>query len=134
MNSTKLEEAIGNLWASYIDNIDIDLPNMKISFALVFNLSNQYTIKHSLVFEGVSSFFFVNGEGDARLKLDRWENAELSEIYYFKKSRDHIFHKHDKNGTPQYVAHPNFHLEIWSTAFLIEAKNVIVDEIRYPAY
>jgi hypothetical protein len=122
--------AIGFLWASFIENINFDLWNLQISFdLLIYEADNAR--KHKLVFDSVSSFFFVNGEGDTRFNGHQWENAELSEIHYFKTPMDHIKHKSDKVGTPQFATEPNFYIEIWDTVLMIEAKAIVVDNIKY---
>ena len=87
-----------------------------------------------MIFEGVSAFFFANGAGDARFKTQSWERAELSEAHFYNTPPHHLKHLDDKKGRPSYEAHPNFYLEIWSTAFLIEAKGITIDETTYDVY
>lgn len=127
----RISKALDPLWASFIEKVDIDILNLRITFDLVLYFSDNAIQRHKLVFDNVSSYFFVNGEGDARYNTEKWDNAELSEIYYFERSQDHILHKNDKEGTPNYVSNPNFHLEIWGAAFMIEAKTITVDGIQY---
>jgi hypothetical protein len=126
----RISDAVNSLWASFIEKIGFDICNLRIQFNLVFRRTEEIE-KHELIFEGVSSFFFVNGEGDRRFNTSQWENAELSEIYYFEKPSDLIRHTNDKPNMPQYISEPNFYLEIWGAVFMIEAKAIILDGSRY---
>jgi hypothetical protein len=129
-NYTEIAQAIAPLWASFIERIEFDILNLRMSLHLVAYESNTIE-KHSMIFDGVSSFFFVNGEGESRFNTEQWENAELSEIHYFDPPQDSIKHTSNKAGTPQFMAEPRFYLEIWSSVLMIEAKVITVDGTSY---
>jgi hypothetical protein len=130
MINQNINEVLGKFWGCYIIGINVDIKKLTLLFEI-----NRYekdgVSKHTIEFCQVSSFFFVNGQGEARLRTEGWENVELSEIYYNEKPKDHINHTHDKVGTPKYYADYNFSLELWSALFLVEAKSAIIDGTIY---
>lgn len=130
MSNEQLDYELGKFWGSYINSFTVDFCTLELLLGLDIHQNNS-TTRHTIVFQHVSAFFFVNGKGEKRLETGQWASAELSEIYYNKHPIDHVFHKHDKTGTPQYSADFNFYLEIWSTVLLIEAKTVIIDGVVY---
>jgi hypothetical protein len=128
----EISDAINSLWAGYIEKIVFDICNFQIQLKIIIYKTDGPE-EHVLIFEGVSSFFFANQVGDNRFNIDPWEKAELSEIYYFEKPCNLVEHNSDKPGTLQYFSEPNFYLEIWSSAFMIEAKAITLDGIRHIA-
>ncbi len=133
MNPDDIENALGNLWASFVENIAIDVCRSRITIDLAFYYTGKQPEKHQIVFEEVSAFFFVDEVTRRRSNVVPWENAELSEAHFFYPARDHIVHRNDKKGTHNYSSEPNFYLELWSAPFLIEAKCVNIDGTEYTA-
>lgn len=132
-DANSVSSALNTMWASIIRRIEVDLPNHRIMLTLETQTAAGKIHEHRLVFEEVSSFFFANAEGERRFNLAAWESAELSEAYFFADPQDHILHKSDKPGTECYESDPNFYLEIWDSALMIEAGAISLDGQVYRA-
>jgi hypothetical protein len=119
------------LWGSIIDRFDVDICSHALSFGIRANDRNIWT-DHKLVFEGVSSFYFVGGSGVSRFQGQEWDHAELSEIYYDETAVEQIIHRHlTDRAVEEDCSSANFVLEIWSSVLFIEAKTVVIDEHRF---
>jgi hypothetical protein len=132
MKNNNLNQVLGSFEASYIQKLDVDLLNKKISLT-VLRYNNENPENHAIVFRGVSAFYFSNGSGDLRFNTEPWELIELSGIGYYQPSRDHITCINDTPGTLPRNSDPNFNLDIWGTVFLIEAKEVVIDDVIFQA-
>jgi hypothetical protein len=131
LKNINVETIIGDFWASLIEKINIDVCDHKIFLDLASYNDGKEWIKHQIIFEGVTAFFFVNGLNEKRFITQTWENAEISEFHYFENPEDQISYCSGKSGIPKYEANINFYIEIWSSLFLIEAKTIIIDGVRY---
>jgi elongation factor P hydroxylase len=127
-----LKNAIGYFEASVVEKFNIDLLAKKISLKVVIN-NNEKVENHEIIFQGVSAFYFSNGQGDARFNLYNWDSIEISDIGYYEQPKDHITCMHGELGTHLNNSDPNFNLDIWGTLFLIEAQEVIIDNVIYQA-
>ncbi|MEN6293937.1 MAG: hypothetical protein ABFD07_18210 [Methanobacterium sp.] len=130
MKNDDIDYIIGQFEASFIKKIDFDIFYRKISIDLVI-YKGEIIEKHCIVFENVSAFFFENNTTERRFNVLPWENAMISEIHYFEKPEDRIIYHSDKPDFPEYIANVNYFIEIWSSLFLIEAKSIVVDGIKY---
>jgi hypothetical protein len=128
---SNIDNALRRVYAGYIEEFRVNLLQHQLSLTVAQYRTGYAPDYHQLVFDGVSAFLFVEGEGEWRFNLVEWERAEISEVYYFHEPNDHVRYTQDKKGRPQYEAHPNFYLEIWSSPLLVEAKAIILDGIRY---
>ena len=128
---SNIDNALRMVYAGYIEEFRVNLLQHQLFLTVAQDRTGHAPDYHQLVFDGVSSFFFIQGEGERRFNLLEWERAELSEVYYFHEPNDHIRYTTDKEGRPQYEAHPNFYLEIWTSPLLVEAKAIVLDGMRY---
>ena len=129
-----IEDAIGYFEATYVEKFDIDLFNKSITLKIKTD-DNGKPEYHTIIFQGISAFYFSsNGPGERKFYAPIWDDfMELSSVGYYKSPKDHITRIFDKPGTSQYNSNPNFNLEIWSSIFLIEANEVVIDDVVYPA-
>lgn len=121
---------LNGFWASKINNFNINLNEMSISISIEIN-ETDIVSNHTLVFDGVVSFFYKNNDLLKQKPPFSWEYAELSEIYFLPKGSHTIKHHQVKGEAPQYSANPNFFLEIWSSALFIDAKRLTIDGKPY---
>ena len=113
-------------------NLDICLHQISINISKK-HPSDNYAEKHyQLDFEGVSAFFFCNEQGDKRFNTEEWSWAELSGAHFQEPDDDNKIHI-EYIKSKEYIAVPNFYLELWSSLFGIEASAVVVDGVRYKA-
>jgi hypothetical protein len=127
-----LKKAISYFEASVVQRFNIDLLAKKIILNVVIN--NDVKVEnHEIIFQGVSAFYFSNGQGDSRFNLHTWESIEISDIGYYEQPKDHITCMHGELGTHLNNSDPNFNLDIWGTLFLIEAQEVKIDNVVYQA-
>ncbi|CAG0928115.1 hypothetical protein TFLX_00750 [Thermoflexales bacterium] len=135
MDINLLQSQLNQLWASTLERLAVDLCAHSISMDIIVKAKND---KHyQVIFEGVSSLYFVSGEGDARFDEPPWDYAEISEFYYQAEGINQIAYQHlTKKMMPQYRSSANFVLELWSSALFIEAKSVVINgerfEVGYP--
>jgi hypothetical protein len=130
MNSIDLETELANLWASIIRGLNIDLCKHCLSLDLAKYKTDDIDETVTLVFTGVSAFYFVNDSGQKRLITNDWEKAEISEMHYLNDGLDKVAYKNSKLNMPSVEANVNFYIEIWSSLLLIEAKAVEINGIK----
>lgn len=130
MNSSDIDTILGQFEGSYIHKIDIDLFCHTISIS-VKNIESKSVEYHQMIFEDVAAFYFQNNVTSRRTNLEKWENAEISEIHYYEKSENLIQFISEKPNFPDYSAKINFYLEIWVSLLLIEAKSIVIDGKRF---
>jgi hypothetical protein len=131
VDERSITSALNHFWASIIEKFEINPFLYQISIDLKIFSSESISENHNVVFKGVSSFCFINDKGEERFKMPEWENTELSEIYFSNQPTDHITYQDEKIDTRHFSADPNFYLEMWSSVFLIEAKEIVIDSVHY---
>jgi hypothetical protein len=137
MDTQLLKSKLNKLWSGIITNFNFDLCAHTLSFDVTLERTGRR--KHKVVFEGVSSFYFVSGLGERRFEMDKWDYAELSEIYYNASPTDKIAHT---RTTAEYVTQDqscaNFIIEIWSSTLFVEAESIKIDHhhfwVGYPEH
>jgi len=137
MRSNEIQSALLKLWSSGLEKIDMDIHGLQLSIDLITGSPKDMAkTPHRVVFEGVSAFFFSNGEGEDRFTTEKRNWVEMTELDYYGRDRGdqmHLSYYFDKPNTPGYSANPNFYLEMWGSILVVEAKEVIIDGIRYTA-
>lgn len=136
MTKHPIENALSYFEASRLEKITLDFHSLQLTIELSASPLIDSAKNHQIVFEGISAFFFCNGEGEQRFKTDRKDWIELIELLYYTKDENyqmHISYRFDKPGTTEYNATPNFYLEMWDGMFVIEAKEIIIDGVKYKA-
>jgi len=130
MNEKELRSKLGIYWASVIRKFDLDLLRKRITLE-VETVDGGLRQNHSLMFSDVVSFFFAKysalGNGGIPIPYEEGDYLELSEIYYSKDAMGLIKVVSDEQVFQNYGGYPNFYLEIWSDALLIEAYKVTID-------
>ena len=138
MDKTLKENLISNLnqlWGGYIEEFDINLKLHQISLDVhMYGVDDEKIF--SLVFKGVSSYYFTGGMGSARFDKPAWLKSELSEIY-FTDYIDKIKQTNlEKKKRPEYHSYSNFWLEMFTSVLLIEARKVVINgesfDLDYP--
>lgn len=131
---SELIETLNLLWAGTIKRIDFNLLKHSISLEIEV-IENISAFKYEVTFEGVSSYFFSNNEGDERLKINTYDEGdylELTSIHYVKEGiGDIIIESQREKWTKNWYASANFVLEIWSSQLLIEAKSLSVNGRKF---
>ncbi|WP_088069947.1 YxiG family protein [Gottfriedia luciferensis] len=135
-----LKENLDDLWANVIDEMNIDVFNHRIVFDT--RAINDGIVKnYKLIFEDVSSFYFLENTSENRfnlLELDEDSYLELTSIYYYPKGIGliSINSKTDDNWVKQYSSNSNFSIEIWNSMLFVEAKRVVINDkvfdVGYP--
>ena len=134
MTEYSIENALKHFEASGLESINLDFQSSKLSINLSVSPLIDPVRHPQIIFEGVSAFFFCNGEGEQRFMTDKGNWIELVELLYYGRENNHQMHisyRFDKPGTAEYSATPNFYLEMWDGVFVIEAKEIIIDGVKY---
>lgn len=118
--------AIDNIYYSNINSVDYNMSNKEISFKLTLNDDGNIS-KHTMQFKNVSSFLWIERPKDSKLyNYADWDYYELSSVIFEK-----IYIKTDDDWLNQYLMEYNVIIEIWETALLINATEVIIDNQSY---
>ena len=125
---------LNNLWETVINKLDIDILRDTISLDITLQDGGEIS-DHSLIFEKVSSYFYVKGFGGRRFQFypfEEGEYLELSALYYHDKPIEFVgVVSPTEEWANQCTATANFVLEIWGRILFIEAKEVTIDGTKY---
>jgi len=122
MTDSTIESKLNTVWASKIDRINIDLIASKISMMIILD-ENEVSEKHGIVFEDVSSFFYVD-RSTTKKKIP-WLYAELSEIYYLHDEDHVIQHTQRKKGVINIHRSQISYLRFGHQLYLSEPKQLL---------
>ncbi|MDF1508546.1 hypothetical protein PZE06_10130 [Robertmurraya sp. DFI.2.37] len=118
-----LNEKLGSLWASVIEEIDFNL--MENSIRMNLKLTENGNVEYfEIAFKNVSSYSFLKNKGENRFSFDELEDGdylELTSIDYFENGIGEISMNSSYEWTKEYYSSANFVVEIWSSLLLIEA-------------
>lgn len=131
--SKKIDEILGKLWESTIISFQFDfsLHQLKLElFAVVSGKQSTYTV----IFSGITAFFFVNDKGERRFDISPWNYAELSEIYHIDHSEVQIHAITTEKGFYPHSVNPNIFIESWSSNLFLEAKSVSINGDSYDLF
>lgn len=130
LSKNKLQNKLNELWAGIIELLEFDILKNTISFIIkVIEYGEEK--KYNVIFNGVSSYYFVHDSGEKRYNLfdpEEGEYLELTSIYYYENVLDIKIESLTEKWAKQYSSNANFVLEIWSSMLFIEAKNVIINK------
>ena len=130
----ELTENLNSLWTGIIKRINFDLLKHSIVLELEI-IENTKVFNYELIFEEVSSYFFLNNEGNNRIEIYPYEEGdylELTAIHYIKEGiGDIVIKSQQEEWTRNLYASANFVLEIWSSYLFIEAKSVLVNGKKF---
>ncbi|MBN6189281.1 hypothetical protein JQN58_20735 [Aneurinibacillus sp. BA2021] len=124
MEHFDLKKTLDSLWSSTVRNMNFNLCSHSISLD-VDVINNGNTVKYSIVFEDVSSFYFsdelVQDFGDS------WDYIELTSIHFYRDGIGKIIIESKKKWASEYKSSANFVLEFWSSVLLIQAKFININ-------
>jgi|LSQX01.2.fsa_nt_gb hypothetical protein len=131
---SELIKTLNLLWAGTIKRIEFIL--LKHSILLEIEVvENESVFNFEVIFEGVSSYFYSNNEGDERLQIDSYDEGdylELTSMHYIEEGIGDISIKSQRESwTKNWYASANFVLEIWSSYLFIEAKSLSVNGTKF---
>lgn len=132
MKCSDIQEKFNELWASKITNIDFDILSNNISVDIEI-LDSGKTSKHTIEFQEVASYFFVNNTGDKRkefVESERGDFLELTSVNIIEYNSE-IKPKSQEKWLEQYYSQANIVIEIWSRLLLIEARHVLINSELY---
>ena len=124
----QLYEEFGKIWASKINNFEINLLYRTIKLDLEIGGSDK---TYQVIFEGVSSYYYIVGNKKAAVDVQPGYYSELTEIYYSPGEQLVLQQNIAHINKPYHHSYPNFWLEIWESVLLIEAKAFIINGKRY---
>ncbi len=135
----RLENLLNSLWANVVEQQSIDIFNHKIMFRTKL-IENGSIMRYKVMFEGVSSFYFLENTGDDRFNSHEPEEddyLELTSIDYHPNGIGLIsVQSKTEEWVQKYIANANFSLELWNAMLFIEAKKITINdlifEVGYP--
>ncbi len=139
MDSRQLQASLDRLWAGIVKDLHFDPLANRITFSIRV-IREGRSSEHSLVFEGVASFHYVNNVAERRLDLypvEPDDYLELTSVWYEPKGVGHVVITSGTDPwTQQWWASANFFIEMWNHILIIEASRVIIDsdafDVGYP--
>lgn len=130
----ELIKNINSLWAGKIKSMEFPLLKHTI-FLEIEVIEDGRDLSFNVLFEGVSSYFYLNDEGSERLKIDPYEETdylELTSIHYIREGIGHIgIESQTESWTNNWFASANFVLEMWNAYLFIEAKSLSINGIKF---
>lgn len=118
--------AINSIYCSTVENIEFNLPNKEIEFKLTLT-DNGNRSNHTMQFKNVVSFLWIEKpKGSQVYSYTNCDYYELTSITVEK-----IGTISENNWLNQYPMEYNVAIEIWETALLINAEELIIDNQRF---
>src|SRR4051794_20834735 len=102
---SELQKRLDLLWATIVENYEIDMLRHRIVFDLLLH-EHEVESRHSLVFEQVSAFHY--SAGHSALEYEEDDIMELTAAYHEPEGREY-----------------NFELELFSKKLEIQAVTVV---------
>lgn len=138
MEEKTLVQVLDQLTFSTIKKHDIDFLRNTISFELLSIENAKESNRFTVVFDGVSSLFYVNDSGEDRFQFPpfekKWSRLELSDINYCERTyRDQIriVSDHNEEWAAQFNSEANFLIEMDNAVLLIEAQSIIINGEKF---
>ena len=133
----EVNKVLGSLMGSIIKSLDFNLEKCQIVFSLDAHMTEDI-IQHSVVFDKVSVFYFINGDTHSRkdckiIGEGDYVNGYLEFTYAETIDEVNIVPKSEHSAAQfmNSLGKANIFVEIWSTLLLIEAEVVVIDGIEY---
>lgn len=125
-----LQEELNFLTEAKIENINFDTVRNKISICLkILDKDNIRSVR--LVFDKVSSYYFIYGIGKNRFNMaipEPDDYTELSLIGYHENGIGKINIESEKAWANVWYSSANFVLELWASNLFIEAESITIDD------
>lgn len=133
----ELSNILSTLEGAIIEKFVIDL----ITHQVIINTNtviNGTEEKHSLIFDGVSAYYYVGNSGEWRFNPTTRDHIEITDILFVGDREIKIKQMNTKQkNKPEYSTYANFWLDIWESVLMIEAKQITIDgrgfEVGYPS-
>ena len=118
---------INSIYCSTINDIDFNVSNKEIKFDLTLN-ENGNTSHHTMQFKNVASFLWIEKPKDSQIySFPDCDYYELTSITFEK-----IGTKTENDWLKQYLMEYNVVIEIWETALLVNATELLIDNQLFP--
>lgn len=130
---SNLKNDLNSIWATVIKDNNFDMLKNQISFKLKL-ISHDIETDYNLIFKQVSSFFFINENGELRFNFNEYEEGnylELTSIGYYENGIGEILINSKQSWAKECYANANFVLEIWNRTLFIEAGIVEINDKVY---
>jgi len=120
----RLKNILKELGCSKLNNLHIDVSNEMITL----DIAGEDSLgSHRVVFEGVNSFCFLNGEKD---QYDI--NGEiLVPIGYCEEGLGEFIYIDEEEDLEDYVTYPNFAVNTSDSTILIEAETIKINDKKF---
>ncbi len=122
-----LSKILDNFGGSEIIFEKIDLYNHKIFLKIKITENNE-TKTFNIILINVSSFSWINNQGEERKNINFWEFLELESVSISSSAKINISGDEWDNN---FYSKPNLIFEIWNSAFYVETNEVIINEVSY---
>ena len=121
-----LRKLDNDIYCSTINKMDINLLNKEIVFDL--SLIDDTVTNHVLKFVGCSSVLWIEKMEDEipSYNISNWDYYEITSIDIQKYSA-----KSEDKWLKYYPLEYNVAIEIWDSALLIKAEEIIIDQQKY---
>jgi len=114
--------AINSIYYSTINDIDFNMANKEIIFKLTVT-DNGNISYHTMHLRNVTSFLWIERPKDSQLySYPHCDYYEITEINF-----DRISTKTENDWLNQYPMEYNVVIEIWETALLVNATEILID-------
>lgn len=118
--------AINSIYCSTINDIDFNVSNKEITFKLTLT-DNGNISHHTMQFKNVTAFLWIEKPKDSQAySFPDCDYYELTSITFEK-----IDTKTENDWLQQYPMEYNVAIEIWETALLINAKELLIDNQHF---
>ena len=122
-----IEKALNNIYCSVINDVRFDLPKKEILFCLTL-VDNGETTYHTLKFINCRSFMWIE-KPISNHDLYDYRNCDYYELTEISIKK--INTNSDDEWLKQYPMEYNIAIEIWETALLINATELLVDQKNF---
>lgn len=126
----EIQYDLNDFFESKILSYNFDILKNTLTFKLEIADNNNKTKINKLIFEGVTTFFFVNDNNEDRKKLypvEENDYLELTGIYYIKNKISIIPSDSKEKWLNNYMGEGDIIIEIWGKLLIIEAISVRSD-------
>lgn len=132
MELEKIREELYKIWEYKINNLDFNMLTNSIKISIE-DIDKRNQDKLDIIFEGVSSYYFINDTKKDRKNFSEYEDGNYLEITSIDviEGDTKIKPNADERWLEQYESSANIEIEIWSRLLLIEASKVIIRGKEY---
>lgn len=120
-----LSHVLDNFWCSQLTIEKIDLCNKKIQM-VIKTIENDITKTYNILLINVSTFYWMNNQGDNRKNINTWDFLELESVTVCSNVKMNIAGDDWDNG---FYAKPNLIFEIWNSALYVKAEEIINERV-----